>query len=171
MNSAKFWLLVGGAMAALAVTFGAFGAHAIEQEIPGWYTTDDVVVERADSSDQPKEVDAAAVETALKELHVKKLKTWMTGVRYHFYHAFAVIAVGLTLLHIETKSKTLDAAAVCFCLGIGLFSGSIYVLVISKVSIFGMFAAVGGVFQLTGWLLFIVGIWKANFDLPYLSKN
>ena len=98
------------------------------------------------------------------------MKTWMTGVRYHFYHAFAVIAVGLTLLHIKSKSKTLDAAAVCFCLGIGLFSGSIYALVISKVSIFGMFAAVGGVFQLTGWLLFIGGIWKANFDLPYLRK-
>jgi uncharacterized membrane protein YgdD (TMEM256/DUF423 family) len=168
MNLAKFWLLVGGVMGALAVTFGAFGAHWIEQKIPGWYTTDDVFVERADSSDQPKEVDAAA---ALKELHVKKLKTWMTGVRYHFYHAFAVIAVGLTLLHIKSKSKTLDAAAVCFCLGIGLFSGSIYALVISKVSIFGMFAAVGGVFQLTGWLLFIGGIWKANFDLPYLRKS
>lgn len=171
MNSAKFWLLVGGLMGALAVTFGAFGAHWIEQKIPGWYTAKDVVVEEANVSDQSKEVYSAAVETALKELHVKKLKTWMTGVRYHFYHAFAVIAVGLTLLHIEAKSKTLDAAAVCFCLGIGLFSGSIYALVISKVSIFGMFAAVGGVFQLTGWLLFVVGISKTNFELPYLRKS
>ena len=171
MKSAKFWLLVGGLLSALAVAFGAFGAHAIEQAIPQWYTTEDVENEDASDSEQTKEANEAAISTNLKELHAKKLKTWMTGVRYHFYHAFGVIMIGLTLLHIEAGSKLLSSGAVCFCLGIGLFSGSIYALVITKISIFGMLAAVGGVFQLTGWALFCLGIWNAKLVSPVSAKS
>lgn len=171
MKAARFWLLTGGLLSALAVAFGAFGAHAIEQAIPQWYTAEDVEIEDANVTDQTKAVDDSAASTKLKELHTKKLKSWMTGVRYHFYHAFGAIMVGLTLLHIETGSKLLNSAGVCFCLGIGLFSGSIYALVITKISIFGMLAAVGGVFQLTGWVLFCLGIWNAKLASPVSAKN
>ena len=64
---------------------------------------------------------------ALKEMVTPDhLVTFETGVRYQFYHALALILVGV--LHKEFSGKLLGWAGILFMLGIILFSGSLYLL-------------------------------------------
>lgn len=160
----KNWLITGGVIGLLAVVFGAFGAHGIEGVIPQWYGEDDLK-----KDDTVEESDAPPTWYRLDQLHQKKLKTWITGVRYHFYHTLAIIAVGVLLLVSGQKNKWLDCAATCFVIGIAGFSGSIYVLVISKVGILGMTAALGGVILVLGWLFFVLGMLQFSARQPNVT--
>ena len=63
----------------------------------------------------------------LKQLvPVETVAGFETGVRYHFFHVFALLATGLAGLHFT--SKHFRRAAQCFITGILLFSGSLYLL-------------------------------------------
>ena len=152
-------LLVGGVTGLLAVALGAFGAHGIEGALPGWYTVEDL--DSADAgSDLPEAASPAAAPTwyQLDQLHQKKLKTWITGVRYHFYHTLAILAVGLLGIGRGKFNRMLGMSALFFLLGIIGFSGSLYLYVLSKIRIFGMTAALGGTTLLLGWLFFLIGM-------------
>ena len=151
------WLLVGGVAGLLAVVFGAFGAHGIEQAIPGWYGKQDLP-----SVDESKDAEAHPEWYALDQLHQKKLKTWITGVRYHFYHVFAILAVGMLQLSGRYSNRKLNLAGLLFLLGTIGFSGSIYLYVITKIKILGMTAALGGVIFLSGWLFFVLAVWRPS---------
>lgn len=156
-TGSRFWLTIAGIVGLSAVICGAFGAHGIEEAIPGWYTESDLKQKDKDETgsngvgDQP-------VWYRLDQLHHEKLRTWITGVRYHFYHTFAIMAVGLIQYLSTTRSRRLDIAAILFLLGIIGFSGSIYLYVITKIKILGMTAALGGVIFLGGWLFFVWGV-------------
>jgi uncharacterized membrane protein YgdD (TMEM256/DUF423 family) len=156
--SAKNWLLIGGVAGFLGVVLGAFGAHGIKQTLPEWYETDDLpkppMSEKTGKEDPP-----TPGWYQLDQLRQKKLETWMTGVRYHFYHTFAILMIGLlTLSQNQPISRCLNIAGWFFVLGIFGFSGSIYLLVITKIAILGMAAAVGGVILLGGWVFFFLGV-------------
>ncbi len=94
-----------------------------------------------------------------------QLKSFETGVRYEFYHSFAIfIAV---ILRLVIPSVLLLVAARCFLVGTILFSGSIYLLTFSDqfdfpTHIIGPLTPVGGVFLIIGWLLVVVGVAKAR---------
>jgi len=89
---------------------------------------------------------------ALKQrLSVEMLAVWRTGVDYHFYHALALLLLGLIAR--QTPSPVLNASGYCFALGILLFSGSLYALALSDVRILGAITPVGGLLFLTGWAL------------------
>ena len=77
------------------------------------------------------------------------LAVFETGVRYHMYHVFALIAVGLIATRID--SSLVRAAGICFTVGIVLFSGSLYGLTLSGVKGLGMITPIGGLFFLIGW--------------------
>ena len=51
--SGKRCLIVGGVIGLLAVVFGAFGAHGIEEAIPNWYTVADL--KKPDEGDKKTE--------------------------------------------------------------------------------------------------------------------
>ena len=89
---------------------------------------------------------------ALKQrLSTEMLAVWRTGVEYHFYHALALILLGLIAR--QTPSSMLNASGACFAAGILLFSGSLYALALSDVRILGAITPLGGLLFLSGWIL------------------
>ncbi|MBK7973097.1 MAG: DUF423 domain-containing protein [Deltaproteobacteria bacterium] len=90
-----------------------------------------------------------------QRLPAEMLIVFETGVRYHMYHALALLAVGLTVA--RGPSAALVAAGWLFLAGIAIFSGSLYALAISGVRTLGMITPLGGVAFLAGWIAFAVG--------------
>ena len=86
------------------------------------------------------------------------LEVYKTGVQYHFYHTFALLATGI-LLHLQ-PSKSLKTAAYLFMAGIVLFSGSLYALAITNIKVLGIITPFGGVAWLIAWLLLAIHFGK-----------
>lgn len=87
-----------------------------------------------------------------------------TGVRYQFYHVFALALAGI--LYSQFTNNFTTWAGYCFIAGILFFSGSLYVLTYAKAinsSSFnwaGPITPVGGLFFIAGWVLLAVSITK-----------
>lgn len=90
------------------------------------------------------------------------LASFETGVRYQFYHVFALLAVGI--LYMAFPNPKIIYAAWFFIIGILLFSGSIYTLTLFKslkgISLgkFGLITPIGGLSFILGWLMLLLGI-------------
>lgn len=88
--------------------------------------------------------------------------TFKTGAQYQFYHALAIGLVALISQFVDNVwiKRTITA----FLIGIVLFSGSLYVLVLLKAmnpdspTWFGMITPLGGVAFLVGWLFLVIGV-------------
>lgn len=78
------------------------------------------------------------------------LEVYETGVRYHMYHALALMLVALLADRIG-DTKLVRVGARLLLIGIVLFSGSLYALALSDVSILGAITPLGGVAFLVGW--------------------
>lgn len=87
----------------------------------------------------------------------EKLVTFETGVRYHFYHAFGLVLLGLFQLHSNAKLKVSHFA---FSTGILLFSFNCYFYVLSDIKVFAMIVPVGGLMFVLGWMNFFWRILK-----------
>lgn len=79
------------------------------------------------------------------------LAVFDTGVRYHLYHALALLATALIAGRLE-QSRLPAAAGWLFLAGIGLFSGSLYLLATTGTRTFGAITPVGGLAFLLGWI-------------------
>ena len=75
---------------------------------------------------------------------------WQTAVQYHAWHALALLALGLLMLHFPERAG-LGLAGWLFVAGIVLFSGSLYVLALTGVRGLGAVTPFGGVAFLAGW--------------------
>jgi len=102
---------------------------------------------------------------ALKKLLSEyQLGIFDTGVRYQFYHALALM--GAYLLNDHMPVRFTRWAAICFSLGIVLFSGSLYILACSEIiglenkSIVGPMTPIGGLFFIFGWGSLLLGSYK-----------
>lgn len=87
---------------------------------------------------------------ALKEkLTADQLGSWETGVRYQMYHALALLLVAL----LADKGWNLKPSAICFGIGVVLFSGSIYLLSlgIGPRGFLGPMTPIGGLLLIAGW--------------------
>jgi len=95
-----------------------------------------------------------------------QLQTFETGVKYQFYHALALLAVGLLLQ--RYNSIPIVYAGYCFAIGILFFSGSVYLLAtrdfigLTSWRWLGPITPLGGTFFIVGWLLLLWGIWKGE---------
>jgi uncharacterized membrane protein YgdD (TMEM256/DUF423 family) len=93
-----------------------------------------------------------------------QLQTFETGVRYHIYHALALLA--LAFASEKLSSKFLNYAFWCFVPGICLFSGSIYLLSTKTLvdiegwsKFLGPITPFGGLLLISGWIfIFIAAI-------------
>jgi len=88
------------------------------------------------------------------------LTTWNTGVQYHLVHALGLVMVGI-LCHLLPEVSLARIAGWFLVAGTLLFSGSLYVLVLSGVRSLGMITPLGGVCFLLGWLLLALAAWKS----------
>ena len=77
------------------------------------------------------------------------LAVFETGARYQMYHALALLL--LALLSPGLPEKLVRISGLAFILGILLFSGSLYLLVLTGVRGLGAVTPFGGVSFLVGW--------------------
>ncbi|MCH7575596.1 MAG: DUF423 domain-containing protein [Candidatus Marinimicrobia bacterium] len=87
------------------------------------------------------------------------LPIWETAVRYHMYHALALMAVGvMQQMSALTQSALLTLSAALFSAGIVVFSGSLYLLVMTDRRWLGAVTPLGGLLLLAGWLTLAWGV-------------
>ncbi len=82
------------------------------------------------------------------------LDVYKTGIQYHFYHTFALLAVGILMNF--NRSRVLKWSAYLFITGLVLFSGSLYILAMSGIKALGMITPLGGTAWIAAWILLIV---------------
>lgn len=82
------------------------------------------------------------------------------GVRYHMYHALALLAVAWTSTRWPGGSVT--AAGWLFLAGTIIFSGSLYLLSLTGLRWLGAITPVGGLAFLLGWLLLAWRVSQGN---------
>jgi uncharacterized membrane protein YgdD (TMEM256/DUF423 family) len=81
--------------------------------------------------------------------------TFHTGVEYHFYHALALLALGIMWGPFQAR-MTSNLAGWAFVIGVILFSGSLYVLAVTGFKTLGMITPFGGLAFLVGWAALVV---------------
>ncbi len=84
------------------------------------------------------------------------LLVFETGVRYQVYHTFAIFAVAFFV----DKYPSLRYAGRLFGAGIILFSGSLYVLALTGITMFGAVTPFGGICFLAGWIAMGITVLK-----------
>lgn len=82
---------------------------------------------------------------------VNLLDTFETGVRYQMYHGLALLA--LAALYDNLTPTAAKSVGWLFVLGTMIFSGSLYILVLTALPQFGAITPIGGVLMLFGWLI------------------
>ena len=87
------------------------------------------------------------------------LAVWQTGVQYHLVHALGLVLIGI-LCHLLPEASLVRSAGWFLLSGTVLFSGSLYVMVLSDIRALGMITPLGGVAFLVGWLLLAVAGWQ-----------
>ena len=80
-----------------------------------------------------------------------ELDIYKTAVNYHIWHALLLALIAALPAH-----KLLNWAARLLIIGIALFSGSLYLLAVIKVSWLGMITPLGGLAFLLAWGLLAV---------------
>jgi uncharacterized membrane protein YgdD (TMEM256/DUF423 family) len=87
------------------------------------------------------------------------LGVFQTAVQYHFYHSFALLAVGILALS-QPQTALLKSSGWLFLLGIAIFSGSLYLLSITGVRWLGAVTPLGGLAFIAGWACLAATGWK-----------
>ena len=82
-----------------------------------------------------------------------------TAVQYHFYHALALLAVGIIALS-QPQTTLLKSSGWLFLLGTVIFSGSLYILAITGTKWLGAVTPVGGLAFIGGWACLATASWK-----------
>ncbi len=121
----RLFAMAGAVMALLAVTLGAFGAHALRARV----SPEDLII-------------------------------FETGVRYQMYHALGLFVVAWAAS--RWPGATVHAAGWLFMVGILIFSGSLYLLVLTGTRWLGAITPLGGVAMILGWGLLAWGIFQGR---------
>ena len=84
------------------------------------------------------------------------------AVRYQMYHALALLLVGL--LAGRRPSAPLTWAGWLFTAGIIIFSGSLYLLSFTGITMLGAITPLGGLAFLAGWAMLALATWNHRTD-------
>ena len=116
--------MLAGILGGLGIVIGAFGAHSLPNIL----------------KDLPEE-------------ELLKRADWLeTGVKYHMYHAAALLAVALA----GEKWGSLAAPAILWVVGILVFSGCLYAMSLTGIRVLGAIVPLGGVAFIVGWVLVLL---------------
>ena len=87
-----------------------------------------------------------------------QLDSWKTAVLYQLIHAVALLALASWR---DANARPNTAVAVCWTVGVVLFSGSLYWLALGgPINLLWPFTPLGGVALLVGWGILIFTVWK-----------
>lgn len=94
-----------------------------------------------------------------------QLRIYDIGIRYQFYHTFALFLSGL--VYAKNSHKFAKFASFFFIAGIFLFSGSLYLLASRSLMglehftpVLGPLTPIGGICFIIGWLLLALSLTK-----------
>lgn len=90
------------------------------------------------------------------------LGTFHTAVNYHIWHSLALLFLGL----LAGKQHKVLIPALLFLGGILLFSGSLYLLVLTGVRQLGMVTPFGGLAFIAGWIWLAASLWRGGPHEP-----
>ena len=119
------WFAIGAIAAAIGVTLGAFGAHALKPRV-----AEDL------------------------------LSIFEIGVRYHMYHALALLAVAWAAG--RWPGNWVNASGWLFVIGILIFSGSLYLMALSGARWLGAITPIGGLCFILGWIALAMAALRSN---------
>ena len=94
---------------------------------------------------------------ALKEkLDAYQTAVWEKAVLYHFVHAIGMLLVVALAAQQLISEAAATRVSLLLCLGIILFSGSLYALALSGIRTLGAITPLGGLSFLAAWALLAV---------------
>ena len=82
------------------------------------------------------------------------LKVYETGVRYHFYHGFGLLILGL--LQLSIPKLNLKIPAFLMVAGIVLFSFNCYLYTVTGIKGFAMIVPIGGTSFIAAWTMLLL---------------
>ncbi len=85
--------------------------------------------------------------------------TFDAAVRYHLIHALALFISAWAVDKWGSNFATWSGAL--FVLGLILFSGSLYLLVVTRLRWLGAITPLGGIAFLTGWAFLLIAAWRS----------
>jgi len=89
------------------------------------------------------------------------LSAFQTGVQYQFYHALALLLLGVLLQRPSAMSESLILiSGYLFIAGVLLFSGSLYGMALGGPAWLGPITPLGGVCFLLAWAILLVAALK-----------
>jgi uncharacterized membrane protein YgdD (TMEM256/DUF423 family) len=94
----------------------------------------------------------------------QQLLTFETGVKYQFYHSFALLIAGV--IYGFKPASQIKLSSTFFIIGIILFSGSLYGMTALQMNGqaglggLGILTPIGGLFFILGWLMLLIGAMK-----------
>lgn len=92
----------------------------------------------------------------------KYLDTWQTAVQYQMFHSIGLMVVAVLMsTTLIGPLGSLSWAGYLMLAGIVIFSGSLYVLSLTGISILGAITPIGGVAFIAGWIMLIIAASKA----------
>ncbi|MFK7971964.1 MAG: DUF423 domain-containing protein [Bacteroidia bacterium] len=95
---------------------------------------------------------------ALKEiLDADQLMAYKTAVRYQMWHAIVILALGMGPVFDSKQGRLVGTLMLS---GIILFSGSIYLLVMTGWGFLGPITPIGGLLFVASWVLLVVWVGK-----------
>jgi uncharacterized membrane protein YgdD (TMEM256/DUF423 family) len=89
------------------------------------------------------------------------LANYETGVRYHFYHALALLFVVVAIQRWPNSTLPVIAGWL-FVIGIAIFSGSLYIMAFTGLRWLGAITPIGGVALIAGWVCLLLVAWRAR---------
>jgi uncharacterized membrane protein YgdD (TMEM256/DUF423 family) len=98
-----------------------------------------------------------------EKLDARALEVFETGARYHMYHAFALVLVGIAargVIAATGAARGSQTAGWLFQIGIVLFSGSLYALALTGTKGLGAITPIGGLAFIAGWLWLAWSAWR-----------
>ena len=96
------------------------------------------------------------------------VSSWGTAVDYQLIHAVVLMILGLWYQQIGSAAEgalsKLKIAGYFLLIGVLLFSGSIYLLVLGGPAILGPVTPVGGTLLIVGWLIIVWAAFTGHHD-------
>lgn len=81
----------------------------------------------------------------------ERVAVFETGAKYAMYHGLALAVVGMLVRLWPERQTMLVRAAALLGLGVAVFSGSLFALVLLDLPILGAVTPIGGVAMIAGW--------------------
>ena len=87
---------------------------------------------------------------------------WEKAVFYHFIHSFGLLAVGLAARSGSLDGSTASRVTWLLLAGIVLFSGSLYAVALTRITMLGAITPLGGLAFIAAWLWLGIGLLRSR---------